>query len=173
MSMMTFAEVCEMADDRGEFAWSGKSIFLDLDGLMVDDHGAACKTAGRELVTPGQWEVDFDFDNQPYEWWMANEPTEELQACLAILERRKTFVCTARPVGTPGAQAAWDWLYARAPWLDRRRLILCRDKWLMAGPDRVLVDDSDHNIAEWTCQSGIGCLIPRLWNEGGRNGPKS
>ena len=139
-------------------------VFLDLDGVLVDNLGAAVRTAGRELVTPGQWAVDFDFDGQPYDWWMANEPTEEIEDCLALLSRDNVKICTARPVGTPGAQAAYDWVHRLAPEFPRKNMILCHDKLLLARPARILVDDADHNIDSFVEAGGYGCLMPRRWN---------
>jgi len=43
-------------------------------------------------------------------------------------------------------------------------LILCREKWLMASEDRVLVDDKEENVQLWRESSGPAVLFPRVWN---------
>jgi len=38
------------------------------------------------------------------------------------------------------------------------------EKWLMAGLDRLLIDDADHNIDKFVQYGGHTLLVPRPWN---------
>lgn len=170
MSTMTFSEVCSLVDSP-DFYHEGTKVFLDLDGLIADLVGHTEVTAGRPLITPGCWSMDFDFNGQSFDWWMALKPTDEAQACLSMLERDNVYVCTARPSHTPSAMAAYAWLVKLAPWLPADRVIICPKKQLLAKPGRILVDDADHNIDDWIKAGGTGCLMPRRWNSRGKDAP--
>ncbi len=43
-------------------------------------------------------------------------------------------------------------------------LILCREKFLVAAPDRLLIDDNDRHVRRWRKHGGLAILFPRIWN---------
>ena len=45
-----------------------------------------------------------------------------------------------------------------------RRYALTPQKHLLAGPNRILIDDNDRNIEAFRAAGGIGILFPQPWN---------
>lgn len=52
-----------------------------------------------------------------------------------------------------------DWFKKHAPFFDVSKVCLTKDKWLLAGPDRILFDDATHNLEEWHKCGGIGIAL--------------
>jgi len=57
------------------------------------------------------------------------------------------------------------WIERHLPQYKKRTIMTQAPKKLFAGPDTLLIDDKDENIAEFTAIGGIGILVPRPWNE--------
>lgn len=41
----------------------------------------------------------------------------------------------------------------------------CHEKWRHAGPNKVLIDDSQENLENWANHGGIAITVPRPWND--------
>lgn len=146
-------------------------FFLDMDGVLVDtmsvylsDHNVDPKN-----WPPGEWDVEKAFGipsknwlRKSSDWWAKLPPTSLLPKLQAFLAGKRTYICT-----TLTAEESYC---GKVAWLEKhwpemvRRVIPTDDKWLLAQFDRVLVDDKDSNVNEWTEYGGRGILVPRIWN---------
>lgn len=43
-------------------------------------------------------------------------------------------------------------------------MILCKEKFFLAAPDRLLIDDNDGNVDKWRSAGGKAILFPQIWN---------
>ncbi len=57
-----------------------------------------------------------------------------------------------------------EWLKKWLP--DAKRIMMGADKHLMAKPNHILLDDSEHNCAEFLRHGGKAVIFPQLWNSG-------
>jgi len=73
------------------------------------------------------------------------------------------FVCTSGL--TPEAAAGKSiWVKNMLPGFNPKHLFIGTSKHLLAGPDRILVDDRDKNCLDFYEAGGMGVLVPRPWN---------
>ena len=168
-------------------------IFLDLDCVLADFVGGACKAHGLTVK-----------DVLPF--WPAGEYGMALPVGRALGKTDGEFTEADfwRPLN--GSRAFWanlpslpwagdlvelvsgafdDWYIVTAPsWCDecipgkmewcRRffglgcadfdRMIPTRHKHLLSGPGRVLIDDNEENVAGWEAEGGRGILFPSHHN---------
>lgn len=57
------------------------------------------------------------------------------------------------------------WLDTFFPYIPRYKRIYTFDKWLLAGPGRVLVDDNVSHLTAWSKQEGIAVCFKRGYNK--------
>lgn len=152
------------------------NIFCDVDGVLADFIGAACRLHGRCIKENASWEFYKDWGMSDKEFW---EPIQELGETFAV--ELEATPWASRLVDTLRAEGDVRFLTApwrsskawggRVHWLVERMgagfedIILChgRLKALMAscGAQRnVLVDDSEDNIDRWNRAGGVGFLWP-------------
>ena len=104
-----------------------------------------------------------------YEFWANLPRTEEFDVFLSILElfftQENICVLTAPPrVKCPGClEGKEDWIYKNLPQY-KDQFLIGRPKDFCAGPDTLLVDDSDANVRAFVKRGGRYILIPRAWN---------
>ncbi len=153
-------------------------IFLDMDGVLadlrrhlhdswhkdghpfVDDASFARWHAGKDrwisgpILNPEFWEMI-----PPYPW------TQSLYAHACMLG-------SVRICSNPGrAEFSHAAAYGKMAWCQERlhvkpgRVILLRDKYLLARGNRILIDDDEENIQKWREAGGIGVLFPQPWND--------
>ena len=151
-----------MGRNEPENRMNDLKIALDMDGVLADTYSHASATAGRELLTPGSWDIDFDFDAQPLEWWLSMPPMPDIMFSATFLAIPTTYLVTARRGNA--IQAIVPWMRRFVPDFTFDRVILIKDKYLLARPGRVLIDDADHNVDNWVAAGGEGILVPRPWN---------
>lgn len=163
-------------------------LFIDMDGVLIDFFTAALRTHGRHDFAdlsrwpPGEWEIanvigisidDFwaKIDADPH-WWGNLNAYEWFSPLLSLVESHVGD--NWRLLSTPSRHhhsAAGKWL-----WVDmiignqHDRLTLTKEKALLAGPGRVLIDDSDKNCEEWEAAGGRAILFPQPWNKNHRLG---
>ena len=158
-------------------------VFLDLDGVLVDFVRGALKHHGWHDLDPEQvpwkfWEAKGLTESEFWatlgtDFWASLEWMPDGQEILNVIERQagrpNVFLCSS-PCLTPGCTSG------KARWVEMhlpqyaRRLLLTDQKYVFAGPGRVLVDDYDHNLQRWASAGGLGCCVPRPWNEMGSQG---
>ena len=155
--------------------------FVDMDGILVDFVGGACRTHNRPSpydspAAAGVWHIERLWQMPPQEfwaplgyadWWANLDWTPDGRQILALIEdlssKAPVYLLTAG-AGSPESLAG------KRRWIDRHipeyrdRLITTRHKHLLSQPGRVLVDDHDWNADSWCLAGGVGVLIPRPWN---------
>jgi hypothetical protein len=154
-------------------------VFLDMDGVLCDFIRAAHEVHGRGYVhseyPKGAWEIadhwgipvnDFWAGIEAkYDFWESLEPYPWLNEMLAIARQagEKVKLLTS-PSNSPLCY------YGKRAWCDTHvprdiELIICKSKALLATPNRLLIDDGDHNMKPWLAAQGDGILFPQPWNE--------
>lgn len=117
----------------------------------------------REFTADDLWNavrakgIDFWKEIAPYPW------ADDLwRGCEAIAGDQVFIVSEPMPTG--------DSVAGKALWLDEEfsigpdRYMLGARKDLLAAPDRILVDDSDKNVAAFRAVGGHAILFPQPWN---------
>ena len=80
-----------------------------------------------------------------------------------IQEYGNVTLCTKPSHNPEGAGAKRQW--AQKHFGDKVPMIIVYgSKAPIAGPGKILIDDSDKNIEEWREAGGLGVLFPRPWN---------
>lgn len=68
------------------------------------------------------------------------------------------------------AGAPWNysdkaaWVQEHLPLIDPWHIVFTASKGLLAGPDRLLIDDAIHNLEAWERAGGIAIAFDRPWN---------
>lgn len=57
------------------------------------------------------------------------------------------------------------WTRKHIPSFDLSKMCMITDKWLLAGPDRILYDDATHNLVEWHKHGGISIALDYKQNQ--------
>jgi len=160
-------------------------LYLDLDGVLADFHGAAARLFGQPDIVDrwpeGVWPM---WDVLGITEWAFWEPiaqigqrfwSDSIQPCewaddlLAwITQSGIPWSIATEPTGVHGE------LDGKLAWIKRHLghnvgWAMTNDKSRLAGPGRVLVDDSDAQCAAWmnACWGKGGAeaiLFPRPWN---------
>jgi 5'(3')-deoxyribonucleotidase len=105
------------------------------------------------------------------ESWATAPRTEHfdkiLEGCVDLVGRENVRICTAPPPDhNPSAYSGKAiWMKRELPEWLHRNVVLTERKYELASPDRLLIDDADHNREEWMGAGGPLILIPRPWNE--------
>jgi 5' nucleotidase, deoxy (Pyrimidine), cytosolic type C protein (NT5C) len=159
------------------------AVFCDMDGCLTDFVGGACKAHGQ----PNPWKVDpskagtFDLAGMlglsrtafyrpldSHEFWANMEPTAEfgdIASRLAGLEVLgiPTYVLTKPTLSSWCLSGKHAWIKKNIPSLERH-LIVAANKSLLAGPGRLLIDDTTEVVQAWKEAGGEALLFPRPWN---------
>lgn len=153
--------------------------FVDLDGVLADFHSAAYRAHGQvfdEATYPATvwntWEVlglesdaefwrGIDFNHN---FWHTLSPLPWLRRVVALAHELADVVKVATsPSRSPlcfSGKRMWHLQHLG----HDVELILCKSKYLLAAPDRVLIDDADHNCEAFYAAGGETILFPRKWN---------
>lgn len=154
-------------------------IVMDLDGVFADFASAAASIHGHwgYKITKWNffeewgmnidkfWEVIHaagdDFYREmvlPYPW------AKELLEAVAATD---DFIIMSSPSDDPcgySAKKIWVDKYLQPHVVDKIKLIVGSEKWLLAGPDRLLIDDCEENLEAFKQESGYAVAFPQLWN---------
>jgi len=155
-------------------------VFLDMDGVLVDfAHGTARlfglpldeveANGDRTHDVAGVTQKEFwrKIESAGRRWWEDLPPypwaSRLVEACGAVGD---VYVATSPPRDCPAAgsgKLAWIRRYLPEVYAARRYFV-GTNKWLLAGPDRVLVDDDIRKYRAFTAAGGQAALFPRPWN---------
>lgn len=134
-------------------------IFLDIDGVIGD--------FDTHIETQNKRKPDgrINHDALDHAWWVSMPVfagAKDFHTALTQLAEVKFLTGPMVSVDCFGGKAAWisqKFLPERGKWA-LTDLIICHSKRksLLAGPSRILIDDSAENIASWTAAGGIGIL---------------
>jgi hypothetical protein len=157
-------------------------ILLDLDGVIAEFMYAACQVHGK----PHDWK-SWDFFK---EWGMTREefwrpinalgddfyayyvkPTPWAEELIAkVYEADKNVViCTDSSANMPGIRGKHNWILSMFG--PEMRVSYTREKYLLAAPGRLLIDDSEVNCERFATFGGAALLFPRPWNAGYHTDP--
>jgi 5' nucleotidase, deoxy (Pyrimidine), cytosolic type C protein (NT5C) len=164
-----------------------EAILVDMDGVLVDFIGGALKAHGLKVSSTsfysqkqhlGKWNVEtlMGLTDEEFwkpidrEFWTNLEPTHDGLEMLGYIEMLfglpNVYLWTS-PCKNDGCyDGKRDWIrkYLNKQYLNKH-LIAGPAKHLGAGPNKILVDDADHNVSAFSQAGGISCLVPRLWNQ--------
>jgi 5'(3')-deoxyribonucleotidase len=158
------------------------TCFLDMDGVIADFVGGACLAHGIEnpYKDPasagifetekllGMTEAEFWRPLGSLRFWAELNKTAEADAIVSLVTTMFSLdnvVVLTSPSQSPDCMAGKKiWLTMHYPKLKNVIFAPAHTKRLLAGPDRVLIDDRDENIETFVAAGGRGLLIPRPWN---------
>ncbi len=134
------------------------TIFLDLDGVIADFEGHA--HTHDKYHTTGK----LNREALDHQWWSTipiYDGAREFYKNLQDIGPIKFLTGPMLHSGCHSGKAEWiqNFDEERGKWA-LRDLIICpsTDKYLLAGPSRILIDDRKNNIADWNEAGGIGIL---------------
>ncbi len=151
--------------------------FLDMDGVIVDFVGGACKLHGIPNPYPkhkGIWDFVELLDMSAKDFWApmgedfwANlEPTPDYERILAHTVNKfgEDNICIlTSPCATAGCiEGKKKWIKKH---LKLKHVLFGSSKHFLARPDAVLIDDAEHNVDPFVQHGGKGILLPRMWNK--------
>jgi hypothetical protein len=152
-------------------------ILLDLDGVLVDFVRGSCEALGLDPLPPA--EVRWNFYEQlglsgeefwpklGKDFWAGLPWTEEGPSLVEALESsfpKESIAILSSPCRTPGcAEGKIAWIEKNLPQYVGR-YFLGTAKYFLAGPRKILLDDYDRNVENFTRNGGVGVLTPRPWN---------
>lgn len=156
-------------------------IFVDMDGVLADFISSAFRAHGKEFDAATyprcEWEIcrvlgisEAEFwakiDTDPDFWLNLNayEWAHDLLAAVSEVCAQTRLLTT--PSNHPNSYRG------KREWLNKHAIrvmpILCassKDKALLAGPGRLLIDDSDKNVELFRAAGGAAILFPQVWNK--------
>jgi len=155
-------------------------VFLDMDGVLVDFAQGVASLFGIEksvveangseaYKAAGVSREEFwrRIESAGNDWWETLPPYPWTHRLVSACERLGcVYVATSPPTGTVSAGTGkMAWLRRHLPEVySGRRFFIGTDKWLLAGSDRVLVDDDMRKHAAFALAGGRAVLFPRPWN---------
>lgn len=151
-------------------------VFVDLDDTLADLRTAWCAAILRELgehIAPEEitsWDRLADWKYQKllrapgFFAGLNVEPgaVDALQA-IATAGHEPYILSAAGPWNYADKDA---WVHANFRCIGVRNVIFATAKGLLAGPDRVLIDDGMHNLEPWEAAGGLAICYSQPWNAG-------
>jgi 5'(3')-deoxyribonucleotidase len=158
--------------------------YLDMDGVLADFIGGACKAHGRPYPYEnesalGIWDTEKLWGISAAEFWQPIDAYDKFWDTLdktaeadilvdmvtGLFGRDNVAVLTAPsmdPTCVPGKRR---WMQRHYPWLSKKMIFASHEgKQFMAGKDTLLIDDKDSNVVEFREAGGSAILMPRHWN---------
>ena len=162
-------------------------IFLDMDGVLADWTGSACRLLGRDPAEvyaswpEGCWDITAALgvsgnelwsavNAAGFEFWASLEPYPWASDLVELCERTAPTTILTSPSRDPQSLAGkLAWLQA---WLgeDFRDYLIGPDKLSCARRGAVLIDDRTSTVRAFGARGGAGVEFPALWNPRGRSG---
>jgi 5'(3')-deoxyribonucleotidase len=168
-----------------------KTIILDLDGVMVNFHRAAfsqwhCSpnlvdydvTCGWHIVDALNAQRDklglkratgTQFWNSFDKGFWANCPKYKyadyfLMKLEKLVGRKNITICTSAAFDSDCGGGKIEWINQNLPSEYRRQYFIGCQKFRLAQPDVLLIDDAEHNVDAFLDAGGRAVLFPRPWN---------
>lgn len=164
-------------------------IFLDMDGVIANFTKKAYEMLGyseAEMIeslktwkVPNNQSVTNQLDISSGDFWRAvyRKGSMEFWTSLEVIEEGRELLNELRKIGEVFILSAptkdkncWA---GKVEWLSKHRLgfgnniVLTKHKYLLAGTNKVLIDDAIENIVPWNeaSQFPTGIYYPQPWNE--------
>ena len=158
-------------------------VYLDLDGVLADFRKGISKVLNApEMLNSKKWAF-WEDAGKTFEdvdaictanFWTNLDWTSDGHNILRIVThyvKPENIYLLTTPM--PNLQSAWgkaEWVNKHLPVYNKRLIITRAPKHLLAGPNRLLIDDNDDNVNGFQEHGGNAILINRPWN---RLGAKS
>jgi len=151
-------------------------IYVDMDGVLADFVHGICKAHNRpnpysDPSNHGNFSIDSIWGMSPAlfwkpanaEFWRNLSVTDIYTDIVDVLTPFQLDLCVlSSPSKTEGciaAKEAWLREYFDAP------SFFGKEKWRLAAPNKLLIDDYDKNVDHFRSKGGVAYLIPRPWNK--------
>lgn len=156
-----------------------ETVFLDMDGVLCDFIRGAHHVHGREYVHEdyprGAWEIADHWGISTDDFWGGIDRKFDFWESLDAYPWLHELISLARHAGeqvkllTSPSKSPLCY-YGKRAWCDKHiprdiELIICKSKQLLATPNRLLIDDGDHNVKPWRAATGDAILFPQPWND--------
>ncbi len=156
-------------------------VFLDMDGVLADFVGAACKVHGNRDPSAVQtwdfwepWGLTADEFWAPIrcrEFWASVPPIAAATSLVWEYQRlygaeRVAILTNPGRAGNGGVDGKIDWITEHLPNFPRDQVIFTAAKQFCAAPGHLLVDDSPMNCKLWQAYGGEALLWAQPWNVG-------
>lgn len=153
------------------------TLYFDVDGVKARFTDGVCALHGRPVKQPTVWDMHNEWDPpmddtafyapQDRAFWASLGVWEDGMALFRFVESlvgQDRMCLMTSPVQTEGcSEGKRDWVKKHLPhYLPDLVIGGCKHK--MAGPNKVLIDDSDSNVSKFQAHGGHGWLVPRPWN---------
>jgi hypothetical protein len=155
-----------------------RHILIDLDGVLCDFvRGALELHGGLDRLPdwpPGRRDIHAVLGISKSQFWGRIDETDGFweglapypwkDALLTESRRYAPFSIATSPAfhhGCATQKVAWMRRHLRRDFTD---FLIGSQKWLMARPGSVLIDDSDRNVDEFRAHGGHAILFPQPWN---------
>jgi 5'(3')-deoxyribonucleotidase len=155
-------------------------VFLDVDGVLANFDKRAFEALGlpyspdHPALQMWKWHEYFGLNSDELDsvctvdFWSGVQWMPDGREILKVVEEafgEDIYLLTAPMSNSGSATGKVLWVERHIPRYKKRVIITQAPKSLFAGPDRLLIDDKDENIAEFVAAGGQGILVPRSWNE--------
>lgn len=141
--------------------------FIDLDGVLADFYSGVHKymeieVDGFPYESGWYWtnEILANYKEFPVDFW-SNLPLYKDYQTQFDMSQGKVIITTS-PCGPHSLVGKLEWVNRYFPHLQ---VIFIKDKSLLAGPDRLLIDDNVMQVNAFSKAGGTGILVRRPWNE--------
>jgi len=155
-------------------------VLLDLDGVLADFVGAACRLHSRpnpylESESLGNYGIqellgipdDLFWKDMGEEFWASLDLLPDAREIVSLLERYhgvKNICILTSPVRTPGCtRGKMRWIEEHFPQF-RRSFLIGPAKEFCAHENSILYDDYEQNILRFATAGGAAFLMPAPWN---------
>lgn len=151
-------------------------ILLDMDGVLCRFVEHALMTHGREGTQITTWDIESHIGLSVEEfrkpiiesgaaWWrgIPEMPWWRELFELAKRESDEVYIATSPALFSAAPIGKAEWLRDRLG-AEYDDLVFTKHKHLLAGPGRILVDDSEENVTKFSHHGGHGILFPAAWN---------
>lgn len=161
-------------------------ILLDMDGPVCSFVDHALATHGKQGTKITSWDIETHIGmsvekfREPIikagaSWWRAipELPWWRELFDLAKRESDEVFFATSPALFSAAPIGKAEWLRDRLG-EEFDDFVFTKHKHLLAGPGKVLIDDSEDNVRKFNQHGGHGILFPAAWNHlGEMNDPVS
>lgn len=155
------------------------TLFFDLDGVLADFVHGALALHGRPDADKTQvpWDMAAHLGIDPkefwapmgYDFWAGLAPYPDGTALFRRAEAlvgRDRIALVSSPCHTPGCdEGKRAWVRRHLPGYERS-CFLGGEKWKLAAPTKLLIDDHDANREAFLKAGGRAMRVPRPWNAG-------
>ena len=153
-------------------------VIVDMDGVLADFCGAACRLHGRPKYVVRTWDFFKDWGMTAEQFWSPIkacgtgfyeynvEPYPWLLELVKVIRQHDPdfIIASVAGAGTPS-----DY-YGKVSWVQKYVgsvpvvVVPEHHKYLLSMPGRVLIDDSTSNVDDFIRDGGRAIEFPQFWN---------